>query len=130
MQHKGAHTHDDDGSPSVWSRDAKAFPRPGIGGLLLNDRFAHQVRVLLSNHLQFPCSPQRYGAHHPSLQHQQRHPPGSREAYHQQQTTTISPKGRHGAAVMGLSTTTLGIERESTRNSLASSRLGGEQSDG
>lgn len=46
MQHKGAHTHDDDGSPSVWSRDAKAFPRPGIGGLLLNDRFAHQVRVL------------------------------------------------------------------------------------
>ncbi|KAH8264168.1 hypothetical protein KR038_004101 [Drosophila bunnanda] len=84
----------------------------------------------LSNHLQFPCSPQRYTAHHPPLQHQQLHPPGSRETYHQQQTTTISPKGRHGAAVMGLSTTTLGMERESTRNSLASSRLGGDQSDG
>ncbi|XP_070143327.1 uncharacterized protein 5-HT2B isoform X2 [Drosophila kikkawai] len=84
----------------------------------------------LSNHLQFPCSPQRYAPHHPPLQHQQLHPPGSRESYHQQQVTAISPKGRHGAAVMGLSTTTLGIERESTRNSLASSRLGGEQSDG
>ncbi|XP_022209661.2 uncharacterized protein LOC111065669 isoform X2 [Drosophila obscura] len=76
----------------------------------------------ISNHLQFPSSPQRYATHHqpPQPQHLQ----GS--AYHQQ----TSPKGRHGTTILGLSTTTLGIERESTRNSLASSRLGGDQSDG
>ncbi|XP_002073332.3 serine-rich adhesin for platelets [Drosophila willistoni] len=75
----------------------------------------------ISNHLQFPCSPQRYACHQ---QQQQQHLPGG--VYHQQ----ISPKSRQGQTTLGLSTTTLGIERESTRNSLASSRLGGEQSDG
>uniref|UniRef100_B3P4W1 GG11177 n=2 Tax=Drosophila erecta TaxID=7220 RepID=B3P4W1_DROER len=87
----------------------------------------------LSNHLQlqYPSSPQRYATHqqtHQQSHHQQHHNhqqhPGG--AYHQQ----ASPKGRHGATTLGLSTTTLGIERESTRNSLASSRMGGEQSDG
>ncbi|XP_001955243.3 5-hydroxytryptamine receptor 2A [Drosophila ananassae] len=86
----------------------------------------------ISNHLQFPCSPQRYATH---LQQQQGHhshhlqnPQQQQGAYHQQ----TSPKGRQGTATsgLGLSTTTLGIERESTRNSLASSRMGGEQSDG
>ncbi|KAH8383810.1 hypothetical protein KR009_010613 [Drosophila setifemur] len=93
----------------------------------------------ISNHLQFPCSPQRYATHQHQHQHQQQHhhqlnPHQQHQQqlgggpYHQQ----TSPKGRQGAAAvgLGLSTTTLGIERESTRNSLASSRLGGEQSDG
>ncbi|XP_017124188.1 uncharacterized protein LOC108144055 [Drosophila elegans] len=90
----------------------------------------------ISNHLQlqYPCSPQRYAHHHQSHQphhhhynnhhHLQQQQQGS--VYHQQ----TSPKGRQGTTVLGLSTTTLGIERESTRNSLASSRMGGEQSDG
>ncbi|EDW43011.1 GM23744 [Drosophila sechellia] len=75
--------------------------------------------------LQYPSSPQRYAASHQQSHHHnhQQHPAG---VYHQQ----ASPKGRHGTTVLGLSTTTLGIERESTRNSLASSRMGGEQSDG
>ncbi|XP_026850439.1 dopamine D2-like receptor [Drosophila persimilis] len=76
----------------------------------------------ISNHLQFPSSPQRYATHN-QLPHPQ-HLHGS--VYHQQ----TSPKSRHGTTILGLSTTTLGIERESTRNSLASSRLGGDQSDG
>uniref|UniRef100_A0A6P4FJ17 Uncharacterized protein LOC108052063 n=1 Tax=Drosophila rhopaloa TaxID=1041015 RepID=A0A6P4FJ17_DRORH len=88
----------------------------------------------ISNHLQlqYPCSPQRYAPHHasalqphqPHHHHHHHQQPGG--VYHQQ----TSPKGRQGTTVLGLSTTTLGIERESTRNSLASSRMGGEQSDG
>lgn len=66
----------------------------------------------LSNHLQlqYPSSPQRYAATHQQSHHHnhQQHPAG---VYHQQ----ASPKGRHGTTVLGLSTTTLGIERESTR---------------
>ncbi|BFF91581.1 dopamine D2-like receptor [Drosophila madeirensis] len=80
----------------------------------------------ISNHLQFPNSPQRYATHQQSPQHLQGGGGGGGGAYHQQ----TSPKGRHGTTILGLSTTTLGIERESTRNSLASSRLGGDQSDG
>nr|XP_044249996.1 uncharacterized protein LOC108061870 [Drosophila takahashii] len=85
----------------------------------------------ISNHLQlqYPSSPQRYASHHhqqQSHQQQHNHQQHAGSVYHQQ----TSPKGRQGAAVLGLSTTTLGIERESTRNSLASSRMGGEQSDG
>ncbi|XP_062124598.1 uncharacterized protein LOC133837756 [Drosophila sulfurigaster albostrigata] len=89
----------------------------------------------ISNHLPFPSSPQRYATHqqtlqqqhqhHLQLQHQQQH--NSHGAIYLQQT---SPKSRQGASNhLGLSITTLGMERESTRNSLASSRLG-EQSDG
>ncbi|XP_016961439.2 dopamine D2-like receptor [Drosophila biarmipes] len=83
----------------------------------------------LSNHLQmqFPSSPQRYATHlQQSHQQQHNHQPYPGSVYHQQ----VSPKGRQGTTALGMSTTTLGIERESTRNSLASSRMGGEQSDG
>ncbi|ALC45366.1 CG42796 [Drosophila busckii] len=74
----------------------------------------------ISNHLPYPSTPQRF----PALQQQHSH--GSSGSSYLQQT---SPKRSQAIAQLGLSSTTLGMERESTRNSLASSRLG-EQSDG
>lgn len=92
----------------------------------------------ISNHLPFPSSPQRYATnqqlHQQQLHHQQQQlhmlhshgGGGGGGANYLQQT---SPKGKQGTANLGLSSTTFGLERESTRNSLASSRMG-EQSDG
>ncbi|KAH8407764.1 hypothetical protein KR222_001997 [Zaprionus bogoriensis] len=91
----------------------------------------------ISNHQPFPSSPQRYATHQ---QHQQANLQQQQQHQHQQQLQLqhshggnylqqISPKGRQGTANLGLSSTALGLERESTRNSLASSRMG-EQSDG
>ncbi|XP_030375024.1 dopamine D2-like receptor [Scaptodrosophila lebanonensis] len=76
----------------------------------------------ISNHLQFPCSPQRYAT---QQQHQQ-------ETQHQRGVTylqQISPKSRQQPA--GTTNELFVLERESTRNSLqaSSSRLG-EQSEG
>ncbi|KAH8359101.1 hypothetical protein KR093_004281 [Drosophila rubida] len=93
----------------------------------------------ISNHLPFPSSPQRYATHQQTLQpHQQHQQLHHHQLPHQQQHNShggiylhqTSPKSRQGTNNhLGLSITTLGMERESTRNSLASSRLG-EQSDG
>ncbi|KAL7730914.1 hypothetical protein ACLKA6_014157 [Drosophila palustris] len=87
----------------------------------------------ISNQLPFPSSPQRYATHQQTLQQHQQHQQQQQQQQHSHGSNyapQTSPKSRQGTSNhLGLSVTTLGIERESTRNSLASSRLG-EQSDG
>ncbi|XP_030240426.1 uncharacterized protein LOC108649138 [Drosophila navojoa] len=87
----------------------------------------------ISNNLPYSSSPQRFSTHQQQQQHnqqqqqqQQQHLQHAHGSSYLQQT---SPKGRQSSNMLGLSSTTLGLERESTRNSLASSRMG-EQSDG
>ncbi|XP_034486880.1 dopamine D2-like receptor [Drosophila innubila] len=84
----------------------------------------------ISNQLPFPSSPQRYATHQQALQQHQQHQQHKQHSQGSNYPPQTSPKSRQGTSNhLGLSVTTLGIERESTRNSLASSRLG-EQSDG
>ncbi|EDV94819.1 GH17565 [Drosophila grimshawi] len=83
----------------------------------------------ISNHLPYSSSPQRYAAAHQQQQQQQQQQHQHLQQQQQNQLPNLQQTSPKKTTNLGLSTTTLGLERESTRNSLASSRMG-EQSDG
>ncbi|XP_002056611.3 uncharacterized protein 5-HT2B [Drosophila virilis] len=85
----------------------------------------------ISTHLPFSGSPQRYATQQQQMQQQVQLQVQLQlqHAHAGSYLQPASPKSRQGNTMLALSSTTLGLERESTRNSLASSRMG-EQSDG
>lgn len=83
----------------------------------------------ISTHLPFSGSPQRYATQQQQVQQQVQLQVQLQHAHGGSYLQPTSPKSRQGNTMLALSSTTIGLERESTRNSLASSRMG-EQSDG